>query len=162
MSGSSPPKKRARSEEVGDGADVKDSRVEEVYVAVHFQNNDFTDDPIVILGAFESLFEAERKIVDDKIITLTNDIDYLDFQEEYAIEFPFPGRSDSDSDGEGLSWDQIFDREALERDVDKLVEKYFGERNGFPGHHTWGIHRTKVVYADSGVVAGFVKSAHKA
>jgi len=161
MSGSSPPKKRARSEEVGDGTNVKDFRLKEVYVAVHFQDDGFSENPIVILGAFESLFEAEREIVEDKLYTIIDTVDFVDFQEKYANEVPFPSRIDSDSDSEAPPWYESFDREALERDLDEIVEKYFGQRDKYPGHHTWGIHRTKVVYADSVFVAGFVKSAHK-
>ena len=162
MSGSSPPKKRARSEEVGDGADVKDSRVEEVYVAVHFETDSYTQYPIAILGAFESLFEAKSKIVENKIVTILHSVDRVDtpeFFEKYANEPPFEYSSDSDS--EGPPWHERFDREALERDLDDLVERYLGPGNKIFGTHTWEIQRTKVVYADSDFVAGFVKSAHK-
>jgi hypothetical protein len=164
MSGSSPPKKRARSEEVEDGKNVKDFRMEEVYVAVHFEADSYTENPIAILGAFESLFEAERKIVEDKLYTIIDSVDSFEFQEKYANEFPFPNNSDSDSDSDSRvsPWLELFDREALERDLDELIKRYLVPGDKIFGTHTWEIQRTKVVYADSVFVAGFVKSAHKA
>jgi hypothetical protein len=155
MSGSSPPKKRARSEEVGDGANLRDFRVKEVYVAVHCENDSHNENRIEVLGAYESIEEAERKIVEDKIseIIISGDVDEL--EQKYIKEFS------DDSDSPAEPWGERFDEEAIERDLDELVKKYFRPGVLYGANHTWVIQKKKIVYADSDFVAGFVKSAHK-
>jgi hypothetical protein len=150
MSGSSPPKKRARSEEVEDGTDVKDFRVEEVYVAVHCEN----DNRIEVLGVYESLEKAERKIVKDKISAIMINVYADELGQKYMKEFS------GDGDSKAKPWGERFDQEAIARDLDELVKRYFGPENTY-GNHMWAIQKTKVVYADSDFVAGFVKFAHK-
>jgi hypothetical protein len=154
MSGSSPPKKRARSEEVGDGAKLGNSHVEEVYVAIHCHVTCYDELEVETLGVYESLEKAERKIVKDKIDTIIMSGDAKELEKNYMKEFS------DDSDSEAPPWGERFDEEAIEGDLDELVKKYFGPGDTY-GNHTWEIQKKKIVYADSDFVAGFVKSAHK-
>jgi hypothetical protein len=157
MSGSSPPKKRARSEEVQDGTVVNDLRVEKVYVyvATHCHVNCYDEIRVDTLGVFESLEKAERRIVEDKIDTVMYGGDDDELEQKYSKEFT----DDSDSES-SRSWPDCLDQEAIARDLDELVEKFFGPGDKH-GNHTWAIRKKKIVYADSDFVAGFVKSAHK-
>jgi hypothetical protein len=157
MSGSSPPKKRVRTEEVQDGTNLRDFRVKEVYVAVHCENDSYNENHIKVLGVYESIEEAEREIVGDKIseIIISGDVDEL--EQKYMKEFS----DDSDSYSEAKPWSERFDEEAIERDLDELVKKYFKPGVLDVTNHTWVIQKKKIVYADSDFVAGFVKSAHK-
>jgi len=156
MSGSSPPKKRARSEEAGDGTNPGNSRVEEVYVAIHCYVTCYSEIKVETLGVYESLEKAERKIVKHKIDTIISSGNADELEQKY-IKFP----ADSDSDSEAEPWGERFDEEAIERDLDELVKKYFGPGDRYGGNHTWVIQKKKIVYAGSDFVAGFVKSAHK-
>lgn len=155
MSGSFPPKKRARIKEVGDGTKTEDSRVEEVFVAIYCHLDSYDELEVEILGVYESLEKAKRKIVKSKIdaIIMSGDADEL--EREYMKEFS------DDSDSEAPPWGERFDEEAIEGDLDELVKKYFGPGDTY-GNRTWEIQKKKIVYADNDFVAGFVKSAHKA
>lgn len=152
MSGSSPPKKRARSE---DGTTVKDFCLKEVHVAIHCHVDSYDELEVEILGVYESLEKAERKIVKDKISTIIESGDADELEKKYTKEFS------DDIDSRVPRWGELFDNEALERDLDELVKKYFGPGDMMHGNHTWAIQKKKIVYADSDFVAGFVKSALK-